>query len=97
MILQINLHVQCTCAVFSSPKKEHQRLNTNANRLHVNYKIPLHTAYDIIKSCPVCAPLHCRSHPSCANPRGLHTNELMTNGCDSHNLFSTATIFTRCY
>jgi hypothetical protein len=41
----------------------------------VHYKIPLHTIHEI-KSCPVCASLHCRSHPSSANPRGLHTNEL---------------------
>jgi hypothetical protein len=33
-----------TCTVFSSPKKEHQRLHTNANRLHVHYKVLLHTA-----------------------------------------------------
>jgi hypothetical protein len=65
-----------TCAVFSSPEKEHQHLHTNANRAHVHNKIPLHTAHDIIKSCPVCVPLHCRSHPSGANPRGLCTNEL---------------------
>jgi hypothetical protein len=50
--------------VLSSPEKEHQHLHTNANRLHVHYKIPLHTAHDIIKSCPICAPLHCRSHLS---------------------------------
>jgi hypothetical protein len=62
--------------VFSSPKKEHHHLHTNASRLHVHYKILLHTAHDIIKSCPVCAPLHCRSHPSGVNPQGLHTNEL---------------------
>jgi hypothetical protein len=65
-----------TCAVFSSPEKERQHLHTNANRLHVHYKIPLHTAHDIVKSCPVGAPLHCRSHPSAANPQGLCTNEL---------------------
>jgi hypothetical protein len=65
-----------TYSLFSSPEKEHQHLHTNANRLHVHYKIPFHTAYDIIKSCSVFAPLHCRSHLSCANPRCLHTNKL---------------------
>jgi hypothetical protein len=65
-----------SCTVFSSPEKEHQHFHTNANRLHVHYKIPLHTAHDIIKFCPVCTPLHCRSHPSGANPLDLHTNEL---------------------
>jgi hypothetical protein len=40
-----------TCTVFSFLKKEHQHLHTNANRLHVHYKIPLHTAHDIVKSC----------------------------------------------
>jgi hypothetical protein len=62
--------------MFSFPEKDHQHLHVNANRLHVHYKIPLHTAYGIFKSCPVCAPLHWRSHPSGANPRGLCTNEL---------------------
>jgi hypothetical protein len=57
-----------TCTVFSSPEKEHQHSHTNANRLHEHYKIPLHSAHDIIKSCPVCAFLHCRSHPPGANP-----------------------------
>jgi hypothetical protein len=55
------------CTVFSSPE-DPQHLHINANRLHLHYKIPPHTAHDIIKSCPVCAPLHCRSHPSGANP-----------------------------
>jgi hypothetical protein len=61
--------------VFSSPEEEHQQLLTNANRLHVHYKIPSHTAHDIVKSV-LYVLLHCRSHPSGANPRGLHTNEL---------------------
>jgi hypothetical protein len=65
-----------TCIVFSSPEKEHQHLYTNANRLHVHYKISLHSVHDIVKPCLVCAPLHCRSHPSGTNPRGLCTNEL---------------------
>jgi hypothetical protein len=65
-----------TCAVFSSPGEEHQYLHSNANRLQVHYKIPLLTDHDIIKSCPVCALLHCRSQLSGANPWGLHTNEL---------------------
>jgi hypothetical protein len=42
----------------------------------MHYKIPLQAAHDIIKSCPVCAPLHCRSQTSGANSRGLRTNEL---------------------
>jgi hypothetical protein len=58
-----------TCAVFSSPE-DHQHLHINANRLHLHSKSPPHTAHDIIKSCPVCAPLHCRSNLSGANPRG---------------------------
>jgi hypothetical protein len=33
-----------TCTVFSSPENEHQHLHANDNRLHVHYKIPLHTA-----------------------------------------------------
>jgi hypothetical protein len=53
-----------TCTVFSFLEKEHQHLHTNANRLHVHYKIPLHTAHDVGKSCPACASLHCRSHLS---------------------------------
>jgi hypothetical protein len=65
-----------TCAMFSSLKKEHQHLHTNANRLHVHYKIPFHTAHDTIKSCPVCALLHCRSHPSDTIPQGVRTIEL---------------------
>jgi hypothetical protein len=63
------------CAVFSSLKK-YQHSHTNANRLHVHYKIPLHTAHDIIKSFPVCTLLYCRSHLSGANPGCLCTNEL---------------------
>jgi hypothetical protein len=62
--------------VFSSPEKEHKHLLSNANRLHVHYKIPLHIAHDIIKSYPLCAPLHCRYHPSGSNLQGLHINEL---------------------
>jgi hypothetical protein len=65
-----------TCAVFSSPGKEHRHLHTNAITFHVHYKIPLCTAHDIVKSCSVYVLLHCRSHPSGTNPRGLHTNEL---------------------
>jgi hypothetical protein len=42
----------------------------------VHYKIPLHTTHYIIKSCPVYAPLHRKSHPSSATPQGLCTNEL---------------------
>jgi hypothetical protein len=67
---------KCTCTVFSFPEKEHQHLHTNAYRLYVHYNIPLHIAHDIIKSCPECSPLHCRSHPSGTNPQGLCTNEL---------------------
>jgi hypothetical protein len=62
--------------VFSSPEEEHQHLHINANRLHVHYKIPLHTSHYIVKSCPVRAPLHFRFHPSGTNSRGLHTNKL---------------------
>jgi hypothetical protein len=45
-----NIADNLTCAMFSSPEEEHQQLHTNANRLHVHYKIPPHTAHDIIKS-----------------------------------------------
>jgi hypothetical protein len=87
-VIENDVADKLTCTVFSSPKKEHQHLCTNANRLHVHYKIPLHTAHDIVKSCPVCAPLHCRSHPSGTNPRDLCTNELWQMNVTNITFFS---------
>jgi hypothetical protein len=70
LLLGNDIADKLTCAVFSSPEEDYQHLHINAHRLNLHYKISPHTAQDIIKSCPVCAPLHCRSHPSGANPRG---------------------------
>ena len=62
--------------IFSSPEQEHQLFHTNANRLHVQYKIPLQTARKVVWTCATCAPFRLTTSPQGTNPRGLQANEL---------------------
>ena len=61
---------------FSSAQEEHEHLHTNANHLHVQYKIPFRQAKQIILNCPICCPLHIHSIPQGVNPRGSQSNEI---------------------
>ena len=62
--------------IFSSPEQEHQLFRTNANRLHVQYKIPLQTARKVVWTCATCAPFRLTTSPQGTNPRGLQAKEL---------------------
>lgn len=62
--------------IFSSPEQEHQLFHTNANRLHVQYKILLQTARNIVQDCATCVPFHLTTSPQGTNLRGLQASEL---------------------
>ena len=62
--------------IISFPKQEHQLFHTNANRLYVQYKIPLQMARKIVQDCATCAPFHLTTSPQGTNPRGLQANQL---------------------
>ena len=62
--------------IFSSREQEYQLFHTNANKLHIQYKIPLQTVRKIVWDCATCAPFHLITSPQGTNPRGLQANEL---------------------
>ena len=72
--------------IFSSPEQEHQLFRTNANRLHVQYKIPLQTARKVVWTCATCAPFRLTTSPQGTNPRGLQANELWQADCTHYKL-----------